>query len=1156
MLHKTYNSCILDFILTRLSEAVPKLLYTLSLKTNKQSGNSRHQLTIRSLGVSFLLLVVVLVGVCLYSYIRANQVRNEYSNNVFRTYKQLELVNELLNNKEQTQTLLQLHLLADSAATKNSLRQEVAVITMENEAILLELDAIIVDTARRQLLKELVEERRQYKMQADSLLTLSDMKLTAEAQSYAKGTLAPFYSSHQLKLVKLSDGIASSSRKRTQEAISGFSSIVDDYALLLLLAISASVWAAFVLSKVFKRLHQENNTLNEEVNERKELQQALEDSQMQYKRLFNRNPVPMWVYDQSSLRFLEVNKAAVQEYGYTREEFMGMTLLDIRPEEEVEKLMQRMHSIDKASDAGSKGYIHKHKDGHLFKVELKSHALPRQNGIYPRLVVAVNVQEREQAMEQMEKSARQLHEVSSSLPGAVFQFQMGPDHSTSFPYVSEGITNLCGVAPAEVYQDPSILFSNLHPDDLPTVHQSILDSYLNLTPWIAELRVWKPDLNKYGWVRGHSLPTCKGKGTVTWNGTFIDISGQKEAQEQLTRNEANLRALLDSSPQAIYLLDTQRRIVAFNAVAQEEVQRLSLQELATGQDILDIIDPEQQGQFRDNHAKAMQGLTIQYEQGTGGFWHEITFKPVFDGKGQVINVTLSVYNRTDQKRAIETIKRNETQLAKAQRLAKIGSWEYDLQKDVLTMSRTLYDLCGFAYPDFVPTLRSLAPFLHPGDSQATLKLVADIACGKEDLTYEHRIILQDGSTKYLYHITETICDEEGNPVLVTGTTQDITDRKLAERDVTEAKNLLQSTIENIPEVIFSTDTDFVMTYMSPQCRDVTGYSEESFIGNKLIWQNIIYSADKEVLLQEVLPKVLAGQQQQHEARIVTPDAGIKWVLLRLSPKKNENGSVVRIDGAASDITQNKETEAKRLKLTEQLLKQNQNLQQFAYIVSHNMRAPIANLLGLVSIYNRQTPQIPTNNLVIDNIVTSAQLLDTTIRDLNDLLTMRSEAEAAQEQVCFQELADDVLASLKPEIEACGACITYSFDLAPSTVAVRSYVHSILYNLVSNAIKFRKPDQKLIVSINTYEVNNYLCLSIRDNGLGIDLEKQNGKVFGLYKRFHHKIEGKGIGLHLVKTQAELLGGKVEVESQPSMGTTFYVYLKLQKYHEHLKESSFN
>lgn len=1123
---------------------------------NRQSGNSRHQLTIRSLGVSFLLLVVLLVSVCLYSYIRANQVRSEYSNNVFRTYKQLELVNELLNNKEQTQTLLRTHLLAKSSASKDSLRQKVAVMHMENETIFLELNAIIVDPTRRQLLTELIEERQRYKMHADSLLMLSDSDLAAEAQLYSKANLAPFYSNHQLKLVKLSDGIANASRKRTQEAISGFSSIVDEYALLLLLAISASVWAAFVLFKVFKRLHRENSILSNEVYERKELQQALENSQMQYKRLFNKNPVPMWVYDQTTLRFLEVNKAAVQEYGYTHEEFLSMTLKDIRPASEVGKLMQRMQSIDKDSDAGSKGYTHKHKEGHTFKVELKSHSLPKQEGIYPRLVVALNVQEREQAMEQLEKSARQLHEVSSSLPGAVFQYQLNSDGTFSFPFISEGIADICSVLPAAIYNDPALLFNTIHPDDLADIHKSIQESYSNLTPWIAELRVWKPAQIKYGWIRGHSLPTCKGNGTVTWNGTLIDITDQKEAQEQLTHNEANLRALLDSSPQAIYLLDAEHRIVAFNAVARNEVQRLSLQELSTGQDILDIIDPDQQEQFHDNHTKAMQGLNIQYEQGTGDFWHEVTFKPVFDAEGQVINVTLSVHNRTDQKKAIETIKKNETQLAKAQRLAKIGSWEYDLQKDLLTMSRTFHDIVSFTDPDYAPSLRSLIAFLHPDDKQTVLNQVEEIVCGKEDFNFEHRIVLSDGSTRYLYHITETVCDEAGKPILVTGTTQDISDRKLAEREVTEAKNLLQSTIENIPEVIFSTNTDFVMTYMSPQCREVTGYSEESFIGNKLIWQNTIYSADKEVLLQEVLPKVLAGHQQQHEARIVTPDGSIKWVLLRLSPKKDEKGNVVRIDGAASDITQNKETEAKRLKLTEQLLKQNQNLQQFAYIVSHNMRAPIANLLGLVSIYNRQTPEIPTNNLVIDNIVTSAQLLDTTIRDLNDLLTMRSESEPVQEQVCFQELAEEVLVSLKPEIKACGACVTYSFDLAPRAMAIRSYVHSILYNLVSNAIKFRKPDQNLTVSINTYEVNNYLCLSIRDNGLGIDLEKQNGKVFGLYKRFHHKIEGKGIGLHLVKTQAELLGGKVEVESQPLIGTTFHVYLKLQKHHEHLEESSFN
>jgi signal transduction histidine kinase len=116
------------------------------------------------------------------------------------------------------------------------------------------------------------------------------------------------------------------------------------------------------------------------------------------------------------------------------------------------------------------------------------------------------------------------------------------------------------------------------------------------------------------------------------------------------------------------------------------------------------------------------------------------------------------------------------------------------------------------------------------------------------------------------------------------------------------------------------------------------------------------------------------------------------------------------------------------------------------------------------------------------------------------------------------------------------------------ITVKSYLYSIMYNLLSNAIKYRSSEVPLTIHLNTLQDKDNICLSVKDNGMGIDMKKHGDKIFGLYNRFHgKKIEGKGIGLNLVRAQAESLGGKVEVGSTVNHGSTFKIFLPLN-HHE--------
>ena len=230
------------------------------------------------------------------------------------------------------------------------------------------------------------------------------------------------------------------------------------------------------------------------------------------------------------------------------------------------------------------------------------------------------------------------------------------------------------------------------------------------------------------------------------------------------------------------------------------------------------------------------------------------------------------------------------------------------------------------------------------------------------------------------------------------------------------------------------------------------------------------------------------------------------------------------------------------KVNRELVSQNNDLQQFTYIVSHNLRAPVANLLGLVSLYRANQPNEEVNKLSIENIKIVSQQLDTIVRDLNEIVEVKQHLDAEiKENVFIEEELSEVFQTLERQIYHTQAQIAIDFSKVSHIFTVRKYFNSILLHLLSNALKYKHPERNPVIFISGETEENTVCLMIQDNGLGIDLKKNGNKIFGFHKRFHSHIEGKGLGLYLVKLQTEALGGWVKVESQPDQGSVFKVYL---------------
>ncbi|MGV3641066.1 MAG: sensor histidine kinase [Adhaeribacter sp.] len=269
-----------------------------------------------------------------------------------------------------------------------------------------------------------------------------------------------------------------------------------------------------------------------------------------------------------------------------------------------------------------------------------------------------------------------------------------------------------------------------------------------------------------------------------------------------------------------------------------------------------------------------------------------------------------------------------------------------------------------------------------------------------------------------------------------------------------------------------------------------------------------------------------------------------WFSLDVTPVLNNLGQVTRYIAIQNDITFRKDAEEAQLKLTRDLYRQNSNLQQFTYIVSHNLRSPVANAMGLTDLLCRLDKNSDTFDLALDNLQTSMHNLDAILKDLNLILSIRDNKESTgQEKVDLRQVCQQAISSLQQPLAACQCQVSLQIPENTCVKGNKAYFYSIFYNLLSNAIKYRSPDRKLQICVESHaSPGQPRSLTITDNGSGFDLEKAGDNLFKLYKRFHPGADGRGIGLFLVKAHMEAMGGRVEVKSQVKEGTCFTLCLQ--------------
>lgn len=329
---------------------------------------------------------------------------------------------------------------------------------------------------------------------------------------------------------------------------------------------------------------------------------------------------------------------------------------------------------------------------------------------------------------------------------------------------------------------------------------------------------------------------------------------------------------------------------------------------------------------------------------------------------------------------------------------------------------------------------------------------------------------------------------------------------------------------------------------------VTGLKDHEVIGKHI--EEVIPSMSIDLVLNKYHEAIEKATPVSWQETSVYP-SGTKYGEVTVTPVFNKKGKCVRLVGSVHDITDKTEQDIalnqvnlERDEIIVQLLNRKRELEQYTYVISHNLRAPIVNILGLVNIL--KSFDIDKGAFeIINDLSESVEKLDSVIIDLNTILQGGEQNTERKQLVSIQGLVDDISLSIADIIKNEKAVITCHCENLSDIYSIRSHMYSIFYNLIFNAIKYRQTDKRPLINIECMKNGDDLVITFSDNGKGIDLTKYGDQLFRFYKRFDTSVTGKGLGLFLVKRHVEDLEGSITIKSELNQGTQFVISLPLHR-----------
>ena len=893
-----------------------------------------------------------------------------------------------------------------------------------------------------------------------------------------------------------------------------------------------------------------------DITERRKAEEEIRDQERKYKNLAENAPVAVTRLIPDTKMYEFVNEEFIRQSGYSMEEFNSLSdelLYEMIHPDDREKVFDNYKNWEKTAHKGVK-----HLDYRIinrFKKEVWLDTYMYADFDYSGKLAAINQiciditqQKRTQeALRATDKRFRALIENSTDMFTLL-------DKNGIILYDSPSIQRILGYTLDEEIGKNE--FDFVHPDDVEEVKSLFNNLVLHPSAVVNTRYRFKHKDGTWLWIEAtaNNLLGEQSVGAIVVN--FRDITERKKAEEEILLQKSYFQQLFENSPEGIVILDNQDRIVNANK-GFEKLFQYSVEEIKS-KNINAILVPESLSEQASQMSlfvlkgEVLHRETIRKRKDGSTVDVSVLAYPITLGNNQigVYGIYSDISERKENEKALRTSEERYRAFVKQ---SSEGIWRIELleplslkssaDEQVKHMFKYAYlaecndnvaKMYGYSTADEI--IGSRLNELLPEADRNNVDFIKSFVLSSYRLSNaESHEIDKDGRHKYF--INNLVGILEGDYLVrAWGTQRDITESKIAEEELRRTQFRLATLLSNLPDVVlYETGTE--KEFISENVMDMLGYPADKFTDNKNFFPGIMHPGDLKLIDQKHIEWRKNGSPGilNLEFRVRRADGTYMWLEDHMILVKN-GLEKEHMAGVLIDINEHKSAEEKLKTLAEKLSVSNKELEQFAYVASHDLQEPLRMVASYIQLLQRRYGGKLSDEAdefigyAVDGVVRMKSLI-------NDLLAYSrvNTQEMKAEPTDLNKIITQVTVNLRASIEESKAKIVY--EGLPTVMANPLHMNQLMQNLISNAIKFRGSESP-VVNITARHASDEWIITVSDNGIGIEQEFTD-RIFVIFQRLHNYTEypGTGIGLAICKKIVEKIGGHIWVESEPGKGSTF-------------------
>jgi len=707
-----------------------------------------------------------------------------------------------------------------------------------------------------------------------------------------------------------------------------------------------------------------------------------------------------------------------------------------------------------------------------------------------------------------------------------------------FIRVNRRLTEILGYSEAELKTLRGREIS--HPDDVDMINRMRPGLYEGKA---ESLRVEKRYIRKNGetvWVAITIVLERDAAGKPLYEiAVFDDITARKRAETALRESEERFRQTFEIAASGIahvtldgYFLRVNRSLCQILGYEKDELIGRSVKEISHPDD-RDLTDAER-GRVREGEVNSAHFEKRYLRKNGAVVWVDLAIAVAYDAAGEP-EYEIAVFDDITSRKVLDGALREKTELLQlGQTAARMIILDYDIRADRLSWSDSPEWLRGPLPPSGeYPVFREQ---VHPEDRERFILARTRAIDTLEPGTQEYRVVRTDGQVIWVMARHQMLAGGDGKAMRMLVALIDVTERKHAEAALRESETRFRSLTQLSSDWYWEQDEQFGLKYMSGRMGERTGLDAAAYIGRKR-WDTPALNLSEEDWAKHRAHLERHEPFRNFEMQRPTDGGGSRWISLSGEPLFDETGRFAGYRGVGSDITERKQAEIALREAHEELKRSNAELEQFAYVASHDLQEPLRMVSSYTQLLLRRFGERFDGDsrefmgYIVDGAARMKQLIE-------DLLAYSRVGTRGKEfrEVEVEESVRRAVSNLRAAIEEAGAAVTW--DALPRVMADDTQLTQLFQNLIGNALKFRSASVPRIHIFVARRDSDWHFM-VRDNGIGIEPQYFE-RIFMVFQRLHNKADypGTGIGLAICKKVVERHGGEIWVESRPGEGSAFH------------------